>query len=311
LQLATNLLARFDTMGEGMKVGFIGLGVMGGRIAKRLLDAGHEVSGYNRTRAKAEWLLPHGLTFKDTPREVAEAAEFTFSMVSDTDALRAVTGGPEGALAGLGDGQVFVDMSTVSPAFSRELAETVAQTGASMLDAPVSGSVVTLERGELTIMVGGDDATFERAYPLLTDIGPNVIHVGANGQAALLKLAINLSLPVQLAALFEGLLLAEKGGIPRDVALRTMLSSVIASPAMKYRGPFAERLPDEAWFDVNMMQKDLRLALETGRQLHVPMPATASTNELLTAARALGLGDKDFASLYHTLARMAGLDRSG
>src|SRR6266516_7462661 len=221
-----------------MKVGFVGLGVMGSRIVKRLLDAGHEVGGYNRTKAKAEWLLPHGLALKDSPREVAGAAEFVLSMVSDTNALRAVTGGPDGVLAGLGDGQVYVDMSTVSPAFSRELAETVAQTGASMLDAPVSGSVITLERGELTIMVGGEAATFERAYPLLTDIGPRVIHVGANGQAALMKIAINLSLPIQLAALYEGRLSAEKGRIPREVALRTMLGSVIASPALTYRGPF-------------------------------------------------------------------------
>ncbi len=293
-----------------MKVGFIGLGVMGSRIVKRLLDAGHEVGGYNRTKAKAEWLLSHGLTIRDSPREVAEAAEFTLSMVSDTSALRAVTGGPDGAIAGLGDGQVYVDMSTVSPALSRELADTVTQVGASMLDAPVSGSVITLERGELTIMVGGEAATFERAYPLLTDIGPRVIHVGANGQAALMKIAINLSLPIQLAALYEGLLIAEKGGIPREVALRTMLGSVIASPAMKYRGPFVEELPGEAWFDVNMMQKDLQLALEMGRRLDVPMPATATTNELLTAARAFGFEKEDFAVLYHTLARMSGLEGS-
>jgi 3-hydroxyisobutyrate dehydrogenase-like beta-hydroxyacid dehydrogenase len=292
-------------------LGFVGLGVMGGRIAKRLLDAGHAVTGYNRTRAKAAWLEAAGLKLVATPREVAEAAGVTFVMVSDTAALDAVTRGPDGLLAGLGDGKVLCDMSTVSPLASRALARDVAATGARMLDTPVSGSVSTLEAGKLSIMVGGEPEVLERVRPLLADIGPTVIHIGANGQAALLKTAINLSLPVQLTALSEGLLIAEKGGVPKQVALEAMLASVIASPSLAYRGPFLVELPEEAWFDVNMMQKDLQLALEMGRALDVPMPTTAATNELLTACRALGFGGQDFAAVYHTLARLAGVGPPG
>lgn len=290
-------------------VGFVGLGVMGSRIAKRLLDAGHQVTGYNRTRSKAEWLVDAGLVLADSPREVAERAEVTLTMVADTTALHAVTDGPDGILAGLGPGRVFVDMSTVSPAVSRELAAGVSARGAAMLDAPVSGSVVTLERGELSVMVGGAAETLAQVRPVLEAIGRRVIHIGANGQAVLLKAAINLSLAVQWAAFSEGLLIAEKGGIRRDVAVEAMLASVIASPSLAYRAPFVEELPMEAWFDVDMMQKDMLLALEAGRAAGVPMPTTGAANELLTACRGMGLAKEDFAVMYHALARLSGLDK--
>lgn len=288
------------------RVGFVGLGVMGGRMVKRLLEAGRRVVGYNRTKSKAQWLLDLGMEWADSPRQVAEAADVVFTMVTDTKALQAVTDGPDGILAGLGPGKVYVDMSTVSPAASRALAEKVRQRGAQMLDAPVSGSVVTLEEGRLSIMVGGDRDAFERVRPVLQDIGPVVTHVGGNGQAVLMKVATNLSLAVQMLAFSEGLLLAERGGIPRETAVHVLLNSVIASPMLKYRGPFVLRMPEEAWFDVNMMQKDLLLALEMGRELDVPLPTTATTNEYLTAARGLGLAHYDFAVLFEVLSRLAG-----
>ena len=290
-------------------LGFVGLGVMGGRIAARLLDAGHDVSGYNRTKSKASWLVERGLRLLDTPREVAAASEVVFTMVTDTAALLAVTEGDDGILAGLGPGKVYVDMSTVSPRLARELAASAAGTGAAMLDAPVSGSVSTLEKGQLSIMVGGEAEVLEQVRPILEAIGPKVIHIGANGQAVLMKTAINLNLAVQLTAFSEGLLIAEKGGIPRDVAIEAMLASVIASPSLAYRAPFVFELPEEAWFDVNMMQKDLLLALESGRAAGVPMPTTATVNELLSACRGLGVDKEDFAVIYHTLARLAGIER--
>jgi 3-hydroxyisobutyrate dehydrogenase-like beta-hydroxyacid dehydrogenase len=290
-------------------LGFVGLGVMGGRIAARLLDAGHDVSGYNRTKSKASWLVERGLRLLDTPREVAAASEVVLTMVTDTAALLAVTEGDDGILAGLGPGKVYVDMSTVSPRLARELAASAAGTGAAMLDAPVSGSVSTLEKGQLSIMVGGEAEVLERVRPILEAIGPKVIHIGANGQAVLMKTAINLNLAVQLTAFSEGLLIAEKGGIPRDVAIEAMLASVIASPSLAYRAPFVFELPEEAWFDVNMMQKDLLLALESGRAAGVPMPTTATVNELLSACRGLGVDKEDFAVIYHTLARLAGIER--
>lgn len=287
-------------------VGFAGLGVMGSRMAKRLLDAGHEVHGWNRTKEKAAGLVEAGMRWADTPRAVVERAEFTFTMLTDTKALRAVTGGDDGILAGLRSGKVYIDMSTVSPAASREIAAEVAARGASMLDAPVSGSVITLEEGKLSIMVGGDPETVSRAEPVLLDIGRKVTRVGGNGQAALMKIATNLSLAVQMLSFSEGVLLAERGGISREDAVEVLVNSVIASPMVKYRGPFVLGMPEEAWFDVDMMQKDLLLALEMGRELDVPLPTTAVTNELLTAARGLGLRDQDFAILFETLARLAG-----
>lgn len=288
-------------------IGFVGLGVMGSRIARRLLDAGYPVTGYNRTKSKAGWLLDAGMAWADSPRLVAEASQIVFSMVTNTQALNEVTQGPDGILAGLTPGKIYVDMSTASPSASRALAQQVTARGAAMLDAPVSGSVITLEEGKLSIMVGGDQAAFEKVHPILLAIGPKVNHVGGNGLAVTMKIAVNLSLAVQMLAFSEGVLLAEKSGIPRPTAVEVMLNSVIASPMVKYRGPFAMQLPDEAWFNVNMMQKDMNLALELGQQLNVPLPTTAATNEYLTAARALGLAHEDFAVVFQVLARLAGV----
>jgi 3-hydroxyisobutyrate dehydrogenase-like beta-hydroxyacid dehydrogenase len=291
------------------QLGFVGLGVMGGGIAKRLLAAGHDVVGYNRTREKAQWLVDLGLVLEDSPRRVVEESDVVFSMVTNTKALDAITEGPDGILAGLGPGKIYVDSTTGTPEGSRALAERVAETGAVMLDAPVSGSVSTLEEGKLSIMVGGDEDAFAQVEPILRDIGPTVTRIGDNGQALLMKIAINLSLHVQMVAFCEGVLLAEKDGIPREVAVEAMLNSVIASPMIRYRGPMILEQPEEAWFNVNMMQKDMNLALEAGRRLDVPMPTTAISNELLTAARGMGLEEYDFAIVYEVLAQMAGLKK--
>lgn len=290
-------------------LGFIGLGLMGSGVAKRLLEAGHHVVGYNRTQAKARRLLDAGMTWGKTPRAVAEASDITFSMVTNTKALQSIAEGPDGLLAGLGADKIHVDMSTVGPAYSRELAQQAATKGAAMLDAPVSGSIVTLEAGQLSIMVGGDRAVFEKIKPILLDIGPKVTYVGTNGLAVTMKIATNLSLAVQMLAFSEGVLIAEKSGIQRDVAVEVLTNSVIGSPMVKYRGPFVLRMPEEAWFNVNMMQKDMNLALEMGRQLDIPLPTTAITNEFLTAARGLGFEQQDFAVLFDVLAQLAGVKR--
>jgi 3-hydroxyisobutyrate dehydrogenase-like beta-hydroxyacid dehydrogenase len=288
-------------------LGYVGLGAMGGRMAERLLSKGHTVTGYNRTKAKAQWLIDRGMRWADTPRAVIEACDVTFVMVTDSAALEALAYRPDGLLAGLSKGKVIIDMSTVSPAASRTLAEKVRERGGDMVDSPVSGSVLTLEQGKLTMMVGGALATFERIKPLLLDIGPKATHVGANGLAVSMKIAVNLSLGVQMLAFSEGVLLAEKSGIDRKTAVEVLTNSAMASPMVQYRGPFVLGLPDEVWFSVNMMQKDMMLALDMGRRLEVPLPTTAVTNELLTAARATGLAEKDFATLFHLLANLAGV----
>jgi 3-hydroxyisobutyrate dehydrogenase-like beta-hydroxyacid dehydrogenase len=290
-------------------LGYIGLGVMGGRMADRLLTKGHTVTGYNRTRAKAQWLIDRGVVWAESPRAVAAAADVTFVMVANSVALESVANGPDGFVAGLGPGKIVVDMSTVSPVLSRKIAGKVRDKGAAMVDAPVSGSVSTLEAGKLSIMVGGDRATFDSLEPLLEDIGPKVTYVGGNGLAVSMKIAANLSLAVQMLAFSEGVLLAEKSGIARETAVDVLTHSVIASPMVQYRGPFVLKMPDEAWFNVNMMQKDLLLALEMGRRLEVPLPTSAAANEWLTAARAMGLGEQDFAAVFQALARVSGVDK--
>jgi 3-hydroxyisobutyrate dehydrogenase-like beta-hydroxyacid dehydrogenase len=290
-------------------LGFVGLGVMGSEMVNRLLGKGHSVTGYNRTRSKSEWLVKKGMKWADSPRGVAAAADVTFSMVTNSAALGAVANGPDGILAGLTKGKLLIDMSTVSPSYSRELAAKVREKGADMVDAPVSGSVITLQEGKLSVMVGGRRETFERAKPLLNDIGPKVTYVGENGLALVMKIATNLSLAVQMLAFSEGVLLAEKSGIARETAVDVLTHSVVASPMVQYRGPFVLKMPDEAWFNVNMMQKDMQLALELGHQLDVPMPTTAVTNEFLTAARGMGMAAKDFAVVFDALARMSGVKK--
>ena len=291
------------------KLGFVGLGVMGGNMVARLLEKGHSVTGYNRTRAKAQWLVDKGMQLADSPKAVAAASDVTFSMVTNAAALVAVMEGPEGLLAGIGRGKFHVDISTVSPDVSRAMAAKVREKGADMIDAPVSGSVITLQQGKLSVMVGGRKETFEHLKPLLLDIGPKVTHVGDNGVALSMKIAVNLQLAVQMLGFCEGVLLAEKSGISREVAVDVMIHSAIASPMIVYRGPFVLEQPEEAWFDCNMMQKDMLLALELGRKLNVPLPTTAVSNEFLTAARGMGWEKKDFAVVFDVLARMSGISQ--
>src|SRR3979490_3051776 len=290
-------------------LGFIGLGVMGSQMVNRLLDKGHVVTGYNRTRSKAQSLLDRGMKWGDSPRAVSAAADVTLAMVTNTEALKSVSDGPDGFLAGFSAGKILIDMSTVSPSASRALASKVREKGADMVDSPVSGSVTTLQQGKLSVMVGGRRETFDRVKPLLLDIGPKVSYVGDNGLALSMKIAINLSLAVQMLAFSEGVLLAEKTGISRERAVEVMLASVIASPMGVYRVPFAPHQPQEAWFDCHMMQKDMNLALELGHELEVPLPTTSVSNEFLTAARAMGLVEQDFAVVFDVLAHMSGVKR--
>ncbi len=289
-------------------LGFVGLGAMGSRLARRLLEARYTVVGYNRTRDKAKPLIEAGLRALDSPRHVAEASDVVFSMVTDDAALRAVAFERDGILAGLRSGAVFVEMSTVSPAVVLEIAAAVAARGAAMLDAPVSGSTITVEQGQASIALGGDAATLERVRPYLLAMAPGgITHVGAVGLAKTMKVATNLGLAVQMLAFSEAVLLAEKSGIKREAAVEALMKSVIASPMVKYRGPFVlGKMPTDAWFPVPMSQKDLQLALDQGHATGVPLPATALAQQWLTMARGLGLGDYDFAILFDVLASLSG-----
>jgi 3-hydroxyisobutyrate dehydrogenase-like beta-hydroxyacid dehydrogenase len=286
-------------------LGFVGLGHMGGNMAARFLAAGHTVYGESRDRRHADDLLHKGLKWRNTPREVAETADVIFTSLPDDAALRSVASGPDGILVDLTEGKVWVDMSTVSPDTSRELATRVKARGAAMLDAPVSGSVPQVQAGTLTIMVGGDEDAYARVEPLLRELGTPT-YIGGNGQGLALKLAINISLAVQMLAFAEGLVLAERAGVDRKRAVDVMTQSPIGSPMLKARADLVLDLPDEAWFDLRLMQKDIALALDTARELHVPLPSTAAADQVLTLGQALGYERRDLAALYEVLAHLTG-----
>ena len=285
-----------------MTIGFIGLGHMGGNMAARFLAAGYTVYGESRHRREARDLEHEGLGWRDTPREVADSADVLFTSLPDDGVLEAVASGSDGILAGLAAGKIWVDMSTVSPRASRGLAERVRALGAAMLDAPVSGSVPQVRSGTLTIMVGGDDEAYARAELAQERLGTPT-HVGENGQGLVLKLAINISLAVQMLAFAEGLLLAERSGLDPKLAARVMAESPIGSPMLRARAPFVLDPPEEAWFDIELMQKDIRLALATARAGDVPVLSAGVADEMLTRARELGYEHRDIAALFEVLAR--------
>ena len=293
-----------------MEIGFIGLGDMGRGIVPRLLAAGHSVTGWNRTAAKAEPLIELGMMWADTPRDVAGKTEIVFSIVTDAAAVRSVALGDDGVIAGLGAGSVYLDMSTIDPEASRDISSRFAAAGLTMLDAPISGSPITLEQGTASIMVGGDRAAFERVEPVLHDIGSKVSYIGDSGAAVQMKIAVNLTLIVEMVAFCESVALAEKGGVARDVAVDAMLKSVVASPVMGYRGPFIleGNMPDKPLADVGLQQKDMILALEVARRQGSPAPLAAVANELLNACRGRGIDHRDFVTVfdvYHLLSGMS------
>jgi 3-hydroxyisobutyrate dehydrogenase-like beta-hydroxyacid dehydrogenase len=284
-------------------VGFVGLGAMGSRIAGRLLEAGNELHVTNRTESKAKPLIERGMRWHASPRGVAEAADVIFSMVTDDEALEAITSGSDGILAGLQAGKFYVDMSTVSPRASRQLAKQVDSLGAQMLDAPVSGSIPQAESGTLAIFVGGNETAFATVEPLLHELGQAVTLVGRNGQGLLIKLAVNISLAVQTLAFSEGLLLAERGGIDPRLAAKAMSTSSIGSPMLEARVPLLLDLPEQAWFDVALMAKDIRLAREAADELAIPLPSAAVAEEMLSQASEMGYAHRDIAALHEVLAK--------
>src|SRR5215813_4963221 len=291
-----------------MNIGFVGLGVMGQGIVPRLQAAGHTVTGWNRSKDKAHKLIAAGMRWADTPRAVAEASEFVLSIVTDGPAVRAVALGPDGIIAGLKPGGVYADMSTIAPDASRAVAAEFAARGLAMVDAPLSGSPVTLQQGNASVMVGGEATAFERAKPVMLAIGPKVTHIGANGLACHMKIAVNLLLMVEVIAFGEAVALAEKGGVKREIALDAILKSVAASPVLGYRGPFIleGKMPAKPLADVTLQQKDMLLALELGRTLGSPVPLAAAANEMMNACRGLGIDHRDFVTAHEVYLRLGG-----
>jgi 3-hydroxyisobutyrate dehydrogenase-like beta-hydroxyacid dehydrogenase len=284
-----------------VRVGFIGLGAMGSGIVRRLIAAGHDVTGWNRTAEKAAPLVAEGMRLAQTARDAAAAGEVAITMLTDVRALEAVA---DEVAAGLGRNAVWLDMSTIAPDESRALAARVP----AFLDAPVSGSLTTLAAGQLSIMVAGDRAHFDRVEPLLLDIGPKVTYLGAQGNALLMKMAINLSLVVQGMSFCESLAMAENAGIPREAAVDAVLKSVIASPMLQYRAPMILEggMPETPFANAALQQKDQQLGLKLGRDLGTPLPFASLANEMLTLVRAAGLGEQEWIAVYEVFRRLGG-----
>jgi 3-hydroxyisobutyrate dehydrogenase-like beta-hydroxyacid dehydrogenase len=282
---------------------------MGAGMVPRLLAAGHNVTGWNRTKEKATSLIERGMHWADTPRETASQSEIVFSIVTDAAAVRAVALGADGIISGLSKDAVYLDMSTIAPESSRAIAAEFSKAGLTMLDAPISGSTVTLEQGKASLMVGGDKNAYERVRPVLLDIGAKATYIGGNGMAVQMKLAINLVLMVEVIAFGEGVALAEKGGVEREVAVEAMLNSVVASPVLGYRGPFIieGNMPEKPLADVTLQQKDMLLVLELGRTLGSPVPLAAAANEMMNACRGLGIDHRDFVTAHEVYRRLGGM----
>ena len=281
---------------------------MGAGIVPRLMAAGHTVTGFNRSREKAAPLIQAGMRLAESPRATAAASEIVFTIVTDAAAVRAVALGEDGIIAGLRPGGIYVNMSTIAPEASRQVSAEFAQRGLIMLDAPISGSPVTLAQGNASLMVGGDEAAFARVEPVLRAIGPKVTYIGASGLAVQMKIAVNLLLMVEVIAFGEAVALAEKGGVKREVAVNAVLKSVAASPVLGYRGPFIleGNMPAVPLADVTLQQKDMLLALELARKLGSPAPLAAAANEMMNACRGLGIDHRDFVTAHEVYRRLGG-----
>lgn len=294
-----------------MKVGFVGLGAMGQVIVPRLMAAGYEVSGWNRSPERATPLIDAGMIWRDSPADVAGDTDVTLSIVTDGNAVQTVALGEKGVLSGIGRNGVYIDMGTISPDITRKVAAEFQKRGVAMLDAPLSGSPVTVQQGNASLMIGGDKAAFERVEQVLRAIGPKVTYIGGSGQAATMKLAVNALLMVEVIAFGEAVALAEKGGVAREVALDAILKSVAASPVLGYRGPFIleGKMPKVPLADVTLQQKDMLLVLDLARKLGSPAPLAAAANEMMNACRGLGIDSNDFVVAHEVYRRLGGQSR--
>lgn len=291
-----------------MKLGFIGLGDMGSLIVPRLIAAGHTVAGWNRTKSKAAELIAGGMVWSESPRQLAATCEVVFTCLTDGAAVKACALGPDGVLAGLAPGGIYIDMSTIAPDVTREVAAEFAKAGRYMLDGPISGSPVTVKAGNASVMIGGDETAFERVKEMLTAIGPKVTYIGPSSMATTMKIAVNLLLMVEIICFGEAVALAEKGGVKREVAVDAIMKSVAASPVIGYRGPFIleGNMPAKPLADVTLQQKDMVLALDLGRKLGSPVPLAAAANEMMNACRGLGIDHNDFVVAFEAYRKLGG-----
>jgi 3-hydroxyisobutyrate dehydrogenase-like beta-hydroxyacid dehydrogenase len=291
-----------------MRVGFIGLGIMGSRMAANLRRAGHDLTVYNRTRATAEaWAAEHGAAVAATPAEAGAAADVVITMVVDGDQVSEVLLGPRGVAEGAAPGTLCVDMSTIAPSQTRAIGSALAERGLSLLDAPVTGSAPRAEDGTLTIMAGGEPEDFERAQPLLEAMGELVLHVGPLGQGEMLKLVNNAVAAANAATLAQALVVAKATGVDLKALVAVMGAGSGGSTMLTLKaGPMLEH-DYTTLFKLEHMLKDVRLCLEEGQTAGVPFPVAAATREALNAAMGRGHGDDDFAAVLEAFEGLAGV----
>jgi 2-hydroxy-3-oxopropionate reductase len=279
------------------KIGFIGLGIMGGSMAQNLMEAGHELVLYNRTREKAEVLASDRAMVAESPGEVAGACDVVITMLPDSPEVREVVAGENGVLEGIREGSLLIDMSTISPVATRELAAEVKKHGASMIDAPVSGGDVGARQGTLSIMVGGSEDDFERARPLFEVMGQTITHVGETGAGQTAKAANQIVVALTIEAISEALVLGSKAGAAPEKILEALSGGLAGSKVMEVKREKFLSHDFEPGFRVELHRKDLGIALTAGREYGVPLPVTAIVDQMLEALVAKGSGGKDHSAI--------------
>jgi 3-hydroxyisobutyrate dehydrogenase len=291
-----------------MRVGFIGLGAMGGRMAGRLLAAHHDVVVYNRTLERARPLQQRGAKVAGTARDLAAGAEIVFSSVANDAALEQVMFGPDGALEGIRAGAVIIEMSTVNPRTARRLHEAARSKGVGVLDAPVSGSTVQADQGQLVIFVGGEEDVYQKCQPILAVLGGKTFYLGPSGAGATMKLCVNTLLGLGVQALAEAIVLGLKAGLPRERFLQVLGETAVVSPSQKSKLENVRKDEYPAAFALRLMFKDFGLIAETAMELSVPMPATAAAVQVAAAEHAWQLSartDEDFSVVVRAMERLA------
>ena len=281
--------------------GFLGLGIMGTAMARNLLQAGYPVTLWNRTPGKSGELEQLGATLAPTPAAVMARCDITFAMLADPAAAREVCFGDDGVLAATTTRKGYVDFSTVDAATSQDISAALTARGGRYLEAPVSGSKKPAEEGSLIILAAGDRSLFDEALPCLEKLGKKILHLGAVGNGARMKIVVNMIMGGMLAAFCEGLALGEKGELNLADILDILDAGALANPLFRLKGAGILADSYSTAFPLKHMQKDLRLALDLGDRLAQPLPCTAAVNELFKGARRAGLGEEDFSALFKTL----------
>ncbi len=292
----------------GTQVGFVGLGIMGKPMAHNLLKAGFPVTAYNRTRRRAEELREFGARTADTPRQAAMGADVVITIVSDSPDVRQVILGVDGIIGGVRKGAIVIDMSTISPQVTREIAEALKAKGVDMLDAPVSGGEKGAIEGTLSIMVGGESAVLERARPVLQGMGKTITHIGPSGMGQVCKLANQIAVGLHNLSIGEALIFAMKAGADPEKVMQALQGGAANSWAFQVLAPKILRRDFAPGFMVKLQQKDLRLVLEAARELHLPLPGTSLTHQLYQAIETRGGGNEGNHALVKALEALAGIE---